>query len=816
MAPVLLDSKPVPFPRGISHPPQLALPRSVMDLVLSESPRRILNLLQDLNAPPAVRNEPSDIQLQRLLQLTWLVTIRAFLSTTTICIGESYHQGYSFVGETQGNVALPTGQLHLDTQFTVPDLFQQMIGSLELVSKEQYSNGVFAKDDNGFKFDCTIIYQRTPVKHQSSGSRSCMGHCQVCFSAIVESSGLEPSPDGLLLYITKMPDNRLRAQLDANSNGISMPLATGLLNTFNQALSSIINKPTHLVGLVDLCSPQDIAFITHFTRSLAPAQEVLLHDLCLRHVVTTPDALAIRSWDGNLSYRELSEWASRLAHWLVGQGIGPGVFVACTFYKSTWAIVARLAILIAGGAYICVDAHDPPSYLESVLQRTRIQIVLTSAGFGQKFANLVKTTFEVGESSLEQLPLTVGRPRASVLPTDPCTVLFTSGSTGNPKGIIQEHRSYASALTDYIRVMNMGPHSRLFQFDAYAFDISNNDFLAPLIAGGCCCVPTTSLTMDALMNDLTELEANFMFVTPSVAIDIDPDRVPTLKTMCVGGEPVSDAVLAKWLHRVRLVNQYGMGEVASLCAYNPDLRMGRGAVVGRPASGAIWIVNPDALDQLMPVGAIGELVIEGPHVSRGYLDHLSGISESYLDEPPAWAKQLHPDRPTHRVYRSGDLGRYNHDGAIEVIGRRDSMLKLDGARVEASHIECVLRHQLVTGDAAVVDLLGVVDGVSDPILAVYLYLARNPMNLTTGPVEDMQFRPIADRHAVSALTHSLSDAIRQALPPYYVPGLFLLVDRVPRTKSKKTDRRKLHTLGQAYYMAHREELREITVWPEWD
>jgi non-ribosomal peptide synthetase component F len=99
----------------------------------------------------------------------------------------------------------------------------------------------------------------------------------------------------------------------------------------------------------------------------------------------------------------------------------------------------------------------------------------------------------------------------------------------------------------------------MFQFDAYAFDISNNDFLSTLIAGGCCCVPTTSLSMGALMCDLNTLQANMMFVTPSVAIDMDPALVPTLQVMCIGGEPVSDAVLAKWLNHVKVFNQYGMG-----------------------------------------------------------------------------------------------------------------------------------------------------------------------------------------------------------------------------------------------------------------
>ncbi|OQD76087.1 hypothetical protein PENDEC_c005G01375 [Penicillium decumbens] len=816
MALILSYTNSDPFANGLPQPLQAELPRPVVDLVLSEHPERILRLIERLGAPPTAQDEHSDIQLQRLFQLIWIVTIRAFASSTTLYIGEQYSRGRCFVGETNETIKSSTGQLHLDTQDTVPELFQQIVGCLEIVSKENPSNGAHVNNGRNYKFNCTIIYQKLSVNKSSTGNQQCMGHCQVCCPIpIVESSELEPLSDGLHLYIKRTPGECLRAQLNIESSHIGVPLAASILDSFNQALSSIVHMPTHTISLVGLCSPNDYARIAQFTKSLAPAQNVLLHDLCLRHVQSNPEAPAVRSWDGDLTYRQLSDRASRLAHWLVEQGVGPGVFVACTFYKSTWAIVARLAILMAGGAYICIDAHDPPSYFESVLQRTQTEIMLTSVGFGQTVDG-VRVTFEVGEDTLQELPSIPGVPCITVVPTDPCTVLFTSGSTGKPKGIVQEHRSYASALTDYIRVMDMGPHSRLFQFDAYAFDISNNDFLAPLIAGGCCCVPTVSVTMEALMTDLNELEANIMFVTPSVAIDIDPDRVPTLKMMCVGGEPVSDAVLAKWLSRVHLVNQYGMGEVASLCAFNPNLQMGQGAVVGRPASGAIWIVNPDSPDQLLPVGAVGELLVEGPHISRGYLDHLSGISKHFLDVPPPWMKRLHPDRPTHRMYRSGDLGRYSHDGTIEVMGRRDSMLKLDGARVEAGQIEYVLRGQLSTGDAAVVDLLGSVDGVSDPILGVYLYLANDPMNLATGPAEDTQFRPITERHTTYALTQALSEAVRQTLPPYYIPSLFLQVDRVPRTKSKKTDRRKMHMLGQTYYMAHREELREITVWPNWD
>lgn len=809
----VLDSRPVVAPVK-DQLPSSPSPTAV-DLILTARPLDLLRLIEALDAPSIVKEEHPDIQIQRLVHLAWIVTVRAFASSTTFYIGEKFLKGRCFVGETNPAGTGPTVQIHVDTHETVRDLFVHNVNCLAKVTREApITNGeVPGSTDTGY--NVMISYTRQPPRPMA-GQGMCMGRCPVCCPMLIKTENPEPESAGLRLHIQYTRDDRLQARIDIGQTGMGMPLARSLLCSFNEALSSIDGSATQLIGSVSLCALLDEELIAQFTRDVAPAQDALLHDLCLRHVRTTPDAPAICSWDGDLTYRELSDLVSRLAHWLVGKGVGPGVFVGCAFYKSTWTIVARLAILMAGGAYICVDVHDPPPYLQSALERTQMKIILTSAGYADTFAPLVDTQFEVSEASLRELPSLPGVPCSSVQPTDPCTVLFTSGSTGKPKGIIQEHRSYASALTDYVRVMGMRPQTRMFQFDSYAFDISNNDFLLTLIAGGCCCVPTVSLSMEALMVDLNNLQANMTFVTPSVAIDLDPARMPTLQRIYIGGEPVSDAVLSKWMDHVQVVNQYGMGEVASLCAYNDKLQMGRGSVVGRPASGAIWIVNPDTPEQLMPVGAVGEVLIEGPHISRGYLDHVSGKSENFLTAPPSWMAELHPERAQHKFYRSGDLGRYNHDGTVELIGRKDSMLKLDGARVEAGQVEHVLRQSLSTGDAAVVDVLGVVDGVSDPALVVYLYLVHNPMNVESGPIEDMQFWPVTERHAIHTLTQALTDAVRQSLPMYYTPGLYLLVDRVPRTKSKKTDRRKLHMLGQAYYMAHREALKDIIMWPDWE
>ena len=820
MAPVLLEAD---FDESQNNLWSLKTSRSEatvseVSVTLTDRPWRLLYLFDALNLPSAAVSELPDIHIQRLLQVAWVAVARAFAYSTTLYIGEEYSRGLCYVGEGPHSSPGPTVQIHVDAHGSVKETLSQCMTALETSKLGSLAmNGHGGSDGKSSRFDTAIVYQKQLSKPSTSIEATCKGQCHTCCATQSHQLlGTENNFTGLRLLIEHTPDDRLHARLAVGDSGIELPLAKSLLHSFNQALISLDISSTQTIGSLDLCSAEDRTHIAQFTGNPAPAQDALLHELCLQHVKTTPDALAVRSWDGDLTYRQLESLSSRLAHWLVGQGVGPNVFVACAFYKSTRAIVARLAVLMAGGAYICVDGSDPPSYLASVLERTQIQIMLVSNGFKEKFSGRVETLFEVSAASISSLSDFDSIPCSTVTPTDPCVVLFTSGSTGNPKGIVQEHRSYASALTDYIRVMEMGLHSRMFQFDAYAFDISNNDFLAPLIAGGCCCVPTVSLAMDALMNDLNDLEANMMFITPSVAIDLDPDRIPTLQMMCIGGEPVSDAVLAKWLGRVRVVNQYGMGEVASLCAYNRNLQMGRGSVIGRPATGAIWIVSPDNPDQLMPVGAVGELLIEGPHLSQGYLDHVSGKSENFLAAPPVWMAQLHDERPNHRLYRSGDLGRYNHDGTIELMGRKDSMLKLDGARVEAGQVEYVLRQSLSTGDAAVVDVLGAVDGKGDPILAVYLYLANNPLNVNSGPIEEMQFWPISSKHSFHSLTEYLSATVSDSLPKYYVPGLYLLVDRVPRTKSKKTDRRKLHVLGQAYYMEHREELKNITVWPEWD
>lgn len=390
-----------------------------------------------------------------------------------------------------------------------------------------------------------------------------------------------------------------------------------MLWTFRHVLSQIISQPGSLkIEDLDYCSDWDRKKIKSLTEIRSGPNLNCLHDLIVEKCRQHPSKLAVRSFDGDLTYRELDDLSLRLAHHLCKLGVQPETFVLSSFQKSTWAIVARLAILRAGGAYISIHSKNPPAYLNSVIQRTGAEIMLSDPVFADQFRDSIEMVIVVTPEWLRQLPL-AERPMPSVQPSNACTILFTSGTTGRPKAIVQEHRSYASAISDYARNLGLDGETRFLHFDDYAFDISNLEFLVPLIVGGCCCVPGPMTTVQDLANNIQMLNANIAFLTPTVAIKADPGALSNLKILCVGGEPLPKDLLNNWAGgRTTLVNQFGMGEAAVCCAYNNDVYAPKSspATIGRPSSGAIWIVNPVCPTKLMPIGAVGEIVIEGPHL----------------------------------------------------------------------------------------------------------------------------------------------------------------------------------------------------------
>lgn len=611
-------------------------------------------------------------------------------------------------------------------------------------------------------------------------------------------------------------DNLLSASIKKLKN-VPNHLHESMLWTFRHVLQQITASPASLkLEAIDYCPVSHKRIIKSLTNTMSAPSLHCLHELILENCQRHPKRLAVCSFDGNLTYEELNNLSLRLAYHLAQLGVRPETFILSSFQKSTWAIVARLAILRAGGAYISIHSSNPPAYLNSVIQRTGSKIMLSDPVFAGQFHNTIETVIVITPEWLQTLPLQIESAQLPVVqPFNACTILFTSGSTGRPKAIVQEHRSYASAIRDYAENLGLNKDTRFLHFDDYAFDISNLEFLVPLILGGCCCVPGPMKTIQDLADNIQMLDANVAFLTPTVAIKANPEAMRNLKILCIGGEPLSKDLLNNWAKSsTKVINQFGMGEAAVCCAFNDNVHdpSSSPATIGRPSSGAIWIVDPLCPAKLMPIGAVGEILIEGPHLSRGYLDQDHQASDrtkpaGFMEDIPPWLNELHPHRQFTRLYRSGDLARWTHNGQIEYIGRKDTIVKLDGCRVDVVEVEHIARKTLTTKDAIVVDLLGVIDGKDDPCLAAFLYLSEHPENSET---EEPFLKDASQDAAAVQKVIQIKEVLATSLPPYMIPTLFLLATRVPRTPSKKTDRRMIRLLSQKFYAQERGKRRNPT------
>ncbi|KAI0433856.1 hypothetical protein F5Y09DRAFT_350464 [Xylaria sp. FL1042] len=736
----------------------------------------------------------SEASFPAIFKACWILTLQCFIVADVVCFKYSGSLGLGEDEESRLRTENERTQRNSVQYYTRIDPTETIKSFLQRLDRSQLN------------FNASVEGHGIGVANQQSSRHNCNT------GIYLQEAENDPNAANMEANVQLLAGPSYTSlQLVYNRSHTSTNMATSILRTFQQIYSQIVTYSSNtLLREIDACPRYDLEKIRSWTTMDPTPVDRCLHDLILEQCCLRPNEMAICSWDGNLTYKELEDLSSRLTNLLIELGVGPETFVLSCFEKSTWAIVARLAILRAGGAYISVFASDPPVYLESVIARTKTRILLTDSSYVERFQGIVPTLIELSTKWLRSLP--VGSQTCqTVTPDSACLVLFTSGSTGTPKGIIQSHKAYASAIKNYARDLQLDSHTRFFQFDDYAFDISNLEFLVPLILGGCCCVPGPMKTVHDLTREINSMAADTIFLTPTVAIKLEPQDIPHLKTLCVGGEPLPKDLVSKWDNSTtRLVNQYGMGEVAICCALNTEIDPVGGAKVGRPSTGTIWLVDPSSPNKLIGIGAVGEIVVEGPHLSRGYLDDtaIRRTEAGFLKAIPPWLVKMHPNRTNTRMYRSGDLGRLNHDGTITYLGRKDTILKLDGCRIDALEVEHQAKKCLSDNDNIVVDLLGIINGQDEPTLTALIYLDAHPDSTAPKTNAMPLLKDATSDSFAREKIEEIQDSIAQSLPHYMMPTTFVLMSWLPRTASKKVDRKKIHMLGQLFYFSQLEHRRK--------
>ena len=486
-----------------------------------------------------------------------------------------------------------------------------------------------------------------------------------------------------------------------------------------------------------------------------------VHTVIARCAAAQPGHVAVVFEGRELTYAELDSKADTVARFLRGRGVAHEEIVAVAMERDTDALVTLLGVLKAGAAYAILDPRLPSARLDYILDDTGARLVLTQKRTRDRLPeSAARTVVEVDEDwgVIEAAARDTGLPewagRDSL-----AYVLYTSGSTGKPKGVLLEHRALRSFIESYRRIFDLVPEDRMLQLAALPFDMSHGEILAGLSAGATLILvdPEAGASPDALSALMRSQRASYICMSPAMLALVDGGPYQDLRKIMAGGEAVPAEVVNKWnIAGRRLINVYGPTEAAVGCtSYEcPHLEWRSAPPIGAPfPDRRMYVV--DKWGNLLPRGVPGELLIGGGEgLARGYLNQPERTAAAFTDDPFTTGG---------RIYRSGDLVRWNRDDQLEFIGRIDSQIKLRGLRIELEEIESAL---LAHADVAMAAVAPRPDQRGEQQLVGYVTArgGREP-----DPAE-------LRRHLATWL------------PDYMIPAAWVVMDRLPLTTARKVDR----------------------------
>lgn len=549
------------------------------------------------------------------------------------------------------------------------------------------------------------------------------------------------------------------------------------------ATQLVAASPNTALDDLEVISPHEMMQIRSWNYGLSlDAEGTCVHDTISAWAQVQPSAEAIYAWDKALTYAELDRFATSLSLHLNQLGAGKGDIIPICFERSALAIVVMLAVLKTGSAFVPLEHSNPVSRNLEIVQQSGAHMVLVSSEQSQDWINKA-ATFPIDWDLLYALP---PQKKTALRPVDPTLlayIIFTSGSTGNPKGVMIEHRSLSLSLKVHGPgyIYNQNTSSRVLQFASLAFDASMTEHLAPLSHGGCVCIPDHETRMGNIAEFMNAARVNWAFFTPSFFKLIQPHDVPLLKTVVLGGEAITDDCIDRWAARITLINGYGPSEttiVATACRVYPNST--NRASIGTGLACRTWVVDVDDVQRLLPVGLVGELLIQGPTVGRGYLNDEEKTGAAFISTP-RWLPQIYQ---YHRLYKTGDVVRLETDGSITYLGRKDTQVKIRGQRIELSEIESRISSQPEVQHVAV---FAPKDGLfANRLVAVVdlRFLSLSSTNSTTR----VELVPKAIIQQANAYVASIRDSISQLLPSYMVPDIWIPIDAMPISNSGKAGR----------------------------
>ncbi|KAK1139551.1 Nonribosomal Peptide Synthase (NRPS) [Aspergillus melleus] len=617
----------------------------------------------------------------------------------------------------------------------------------------------------------------------------------------------KPSPDYVLQLQVKIHQDTIELALRYETHVLSEKQAHDVASTVQHAMICLIRAPGHTVGQTSLASKRNHDDIARWNDATISESRSLIHEIIYERCTEAPSSLAVRSWDGDFSYRELDSISDRIAAHLASLGVGADVFVPVCYEKSKWFVAAALAVLKTGGCYVPLDPSSPIKRIHGIIHEVNANIILTSSKTAELLHEVADRALILNETTFANLPnlrLELPQPTPG---SAPGYALFTSGSTGVPKGCLVSHVAFASVASSHSEAVGIERDSRVLQFASVGFGMGLIEIFCTLTTGGTICIPSDSERNADLVGAINRLQATWAILTPSVIQTINHSEVQCLRTLAVAGEPLPRSLVPVWAARVQLIQAYGLTEWAGICAVSSALAPSTGNTnIGRPTNARFWLVEPGDPQKLVPVGAVGELLLEGPCLSYGYLNQPEQTTRGFIP-PPSWRKTFQSPLASQRLYRTGDLLRYREDGCCDYIGRTGTQVKIRGQRVELGEVEYHTRQHFKHAKTVIAEMI-LPKGDKSPSLVAFVCL--HPKD---APVKDVPYlAPPSDVFRASAQEAHAS--LSPILPRYMLPDLYVEMTRIPVTVSGKISRKDLRQMGGEktreelnMYLAERKETR---------
>ena len=526
-----------------------------------------------------------------------------------------------------------------------------------------------------------------------------------------------------------------------------------LIARLRRVLEAVTTDPSGRVSAVEILDAvEQDQLDTLGNRAVlsAPVTPTSIPELFAAQAVRTPDAVALSCGERSWTYRALDDESNRLAHTLIDLGARRGRCVALLSERRGEAIIAILAVLKTGAAYLPIAPAVPDTRIEFMLTDAAPIAAIASGALRSRFDGYGLPVIDLSEPVAQTRS---GAVEVGPAPDDIAYIVYTSGTTGVPKGVATTHRNVTQVLGYEHLGLPSGPGQAWSQWYSYAFDASVEEIWGPLLHGGRVVVVPESMVLEDFQEFLVAERVTALHQTPSAAAALSPEALDGM-ALVVAAEACSAEMVDRWAPGRLMVNAYGPTESTICVTVSPPLTPGSGTpAIGVPVAGAALFVLDSSLRRV-PVGVVGELYVAGLGLSPGYVGRMSLTASRFVACPFG--------EPGQRMYRTGDLVRWGADGQLHYVGRADDQVKIRGYRIELGEIQTALAG---------------FDGVEQAVVIVREDRPgdKRLVGYVTGAVDPVRARA----------------ALAEQLPAYMVPAAVMVIEALPLTVNGKLDVRAL-------------------------